>query len=55
MVTIVVGNFRTNFQLTGSYAALIGALCGIAERSLAGRSDAGHSRQKFGGNPRTTT
>lgn len=35
MVKVDIGDFRTDFRLTGTYAALIGALCGIAERSLA--------------------
>jgi hypothetical protein len=55
-VTIVVGSFNTNFESSGSHAALIGALCGIAERSLA--VAVGRRAQDFatgvGGNPKTT-
>ena len=55
MVVIEVGRFRSDFALTGSHAVLIGALCGIAERSLSGA--VGQRATQFtagiGGNPTT--
>ena len=56
MVVIKLGDFRTDFRMTGTYAALIGALCGIAERSLAGAVGrrAGEFASGIGGGPKTT-
>lgn len=34
-ITIELGSFSSDFRLNGAYAVLVGALCGIAERSLA--------------------
>jgi hypothetical protein len=34
-VTVVVGDFKTDFHSSGTHAALIGMLCGIAERAMA--------------------
>lgn len=57
MVVIEVGQFRSDFTMNGSYAVLIGALCGIAERSLSGA--VGQRAAQFaagvGGNPKTET
>ena len=54
-VTVGVGGFHTDFQLSGTHAVLIGALCGIAERAMAtavGRRAADFAAG-VGGQPRT--
>lgn len=56
-VTVGVGEFQSNFQMSGTHAALIGALSGIAERAMA--TAVGRRAEDFaagvGGQPRSAT